>query len=377
MRARVPVAVFLSSFHADSAERQTIELIRRLNRSRFDVHVACFRAEGTSLPAVEQAAASVTPFPVRGFGRASTLTEARRFARWCREHDVKVLYTADLESNIFAIPPAAIAGVPVRIASRRQVTNVERAGRRALQRAAYSWAQVVVAHSAAAADRLAEERVPRSRVRVIPDGIDLRAYTPRGTERPIRTIATVGSLRPERGHDVLLEAAPMVLRRFPDLEIVIAGDGPRRSELEAMARRLGIGAHVRFPGRTEPLSRLFARCDAFVLPARADVSPAGVIEAMACGLPVIASRVDGVRELIEHQRTGVLVPPGDPRALGYALLDLVQWNSHALAIGRAARSAVEARYSLDRRVAAHERLYFEELERHAVVTPAASEVIAS
>jgi len=221
------------------------------------------------------------------------------------------------------------------------------------------------------------ERVSRQRIRVIPNGIDLRPYAERTIERPIRRIVTVANLRPEKAHEVLFQAARLVLRRCPDVEFVIAGDGPRRQELEAMTRGLGIESRVRFLGHCEQVAGLLAENDAFVLPSRSEAFPNSVLEAMASGLPIVASRVGGILELIEHQRTGVLVPPDDERALGYALLDLIQWTGHAATLGRAARRAVETRYSFDRMVAAYERLYGDELARHAVAVPATSEVIAS
>jgi len=122
---------------------------------------------------------------------------------------------------------------------------------------------------------------------------------------------------------------------------------------------------------------LLAGCDAFVLTSISEAFPNSVLEAMASGLPVVASRVGGLTELIEHQRTGVLVPPGDARALAYALLDLMQWDTHAYGLGVAARRAVEARFSFERMVAAFERLYLDHLARHERAVPAASEVVAS
>ena len=377
MRRRVPIAIFLSSFHPGGTERQTIELIRRLNRNRFDVHVACFHRKGAWLARGEEFATSVATFPIEGFRRASTLAQAHAFSQWCRQQDVKIVYTAGFYANIFAIPAAAMAGVPVRIASRREINPDKSAGQIALQRAAYACAQLIVANCTAAADRLVQERVPRSRIRVIPNGIDLHPYSWRAAERPIRRIVTVANLRPERGHDVLFEAARIVLRRCPDVEFVIAGDGPRRAELETLARRLDIASQVRFLGHCEHVAPLLAECDAFVLPSRSEASPNSVLEAMASGLPIVATRVGGIREVIDHQRTGVLVPPDDARALGYALLDLIQWNTHATALGQAARTAVETRYSLERMVTAYERLYADELAKHALVAPTASEVIAS
>ena len=96
------------------------ELIQRLDRDRFDVHVACFQRDGAWLPRVE-ACATVTAFPIRGFARPATLARAASFARWCRARRIAVLQTCDLYANTFALPAAALAGVPVRIGSRREL----------------------------------------------------------------------------------------------------------------------------------------------------------------------------------------------------------------------------------------------------------------
>jgi L-malate glycosyltransferase len=367
MRPRVPIAIFMSSFEPGGTERQMTELIRRLDRSRFDVHVASLHRHGAWLTRAEEHAASVAEFPITGFRRASTFTQARRFAGWCRARGITLVHTADLYANIFALPAAAMAGVPVRIGNRREINPDKSPGQIALQRAAYACAHVVVANSAAAGDRLATERVPRSRIRVVPNGIDLAAYTPSQHERPLRRIVTVANLRTEKAHEVLLEAAELVLRRCPDAEFVIAGDGPRRQELERLAQSRGVAARVRFMGHADDVPALLASCDLFVLPSRSEAFPNSVLEAMATALPIVATRVGGIVELIENQRTGVLVPPDDARALGHAMLDLIQWRSHAVRLGHAARAAVEARYSWDRMISEFEHLYMEQLGVHAPV----------
>jgi glycosyltransferase involved in cell wall biosynthesis len=377
MPPRVPIAIFLSRFQPGGTERQTIELIRRLDRKRFEVHVACCHREGAWLERAEETAESVAAFPIYSFRRARTLVQAQAFARWCRQRELKVLYTADLYANIFALPAAAMAGVPVRIASRREINPDKTAGQIALQRAAYICAHAIVANCGAAADRLAEERVPRSRVHVIPNGIDAGRYPVRTVRRPIRRILTVANLRAEKAHEVLFAAAQTVLKRVPDAEFVVAGDGPRRAELEALAAAMDISGRVRFLGHCENVAALLAEADAFVLPSRSEAFPNSVLEAMASALPVVASRVGGIRELIEHQRTGVLVPPDEPMPLAFALLNLMQWDEHAARLGEAARRAVETTYSFERMVSSFERLYLEALAKHAVPAPAPGELVAS
>jgi L-malate glycosyltransferase len=367
MLPRVPIAIFMSSFDPGGTERQMTELVRRLDGSRFEVHVACFHRRGAWLGRAEEHAASLAEFPISGFRRVATFTQARRFAAWCRERSIALVHTADLYANIFALPAALMGGVPVRIGNRREINPDKSPAQIALQRAAYACAHVVVANSAAAADRLDSERVPRSRVRIVPNGIDAAEYTPADHDRPIRRIVTVANLRPEKAHDVLLEAAVVVLRRCPDAQFIIAGDGPRRRELEALALSHGIASRVQFIGHASNVPELLASSDLFVLSSRSEAFPNSVLEAMAAALPIVATRVGGIVTLIENQRTGVLVAPDDPRALGHAMLDLIQWRSHAVRLGRAARAQVEAHYSWDRMIASFEHIYLEQLNAHAPI----------
>jgi glycosyltransferase involved in cell wall biosynthesis len=367
----------MSSFDPGGTERQMTELIRRLDREQFEVHVASFHRRGAWLGRAEERAASIGEFPISGFRKPATFAEARRFADWCRARHIAVVHTADLYANIFGLPAAAMAGVPVRIGNRREINPDKTPAQIALQRAAYACAHVVVANSAAAGERLARERVPRSRIRVVPNGIDVTAYPVHPHDRPIRRIVTVANLRREKAHEVLFEAAELVLRRCPDAEFVVAGDGPRREELAALAASRGIASRVTFTGYAEDVPALLASSDMFVLPSRSEAFPNSVLEAMATGLPIVATRVGGIVELVENQRTGVLVPPDNARALGHAILDLIQWRSHAAHLGRMARAEVEARYSFDRMIGAFQRLYLEQLSVHAPVRLAASELMAS
>ena len=191
------------------------ELIQRLDRNLFDVHVACFQHEGAWLPRVE-ACATVTAFPIRGFARPATLARAASFARWCRARRIAVLQTCDLYANTFALPAAALAGVPVRIGSRRELNPDKTRGQIALQRQAYRCAHGVVANSRAAARQLEAEGLPADRVRIIPNGVSLDRFAARPMgARAITTILTVANLRPEKAHDVLLAAAAQLLPRHP------------------------------------------------------------------------------------------------------------------------------------------------------------------
>lgn len=357
---QIPVAVFLTSFHPGGTERQMTELVQRLDRSRFEVHVCCFHREGSWLPRIESCA-PVTEFRIRGLARPQTLAQAAAFARWCRAHRIAVLQTCDLYANTFALPAAALARVPVRVGSRRELNPDKTAAQIALQRHAYRCAHQVVANSEAAASHLWQEGVSAHRIQVIPNGIDIVRYNVRRGVRPVTTVVTVANLRSEKAHEVLLHAAAHLLPRHRGLRYLIIGDGPRREELMQLATSLGLDSQVTFMGHREDVPALLAQADVFVLPSRSEAFPNGAMEAMAAGVPVIASRVGGLLDLIEDGRTGILVSPTEPAAFAAAIEQLVLHPERAFALGRAARDEIARRYSFERMVAAFEHLYFTQL----------------
>ena len=361
---QVPIALFMTSFEAGGTERQMTELIRRLDPNRYRVHALCFRREGRWLPRVQGRAASIVEFPIRGFTRPSTLSQLAKFAAWCRSERIAVLQTCDFYSNVFGLAGAALAGVPVRVGSRRELNPDKTPRQIGLQRLAYRFATHVVANSPAAAGILAEENVSRPRLVMIPNGVDADAYRTRRTSRPLRRLITVANLRPEKSHETLIAAAAILAASCPELRYQIVGDGARRSELEALARARGVDGVVEFLGERDDIPALLAAADVFVLPSRSEAFPNGAIEAMASGLPVVASAVGGLCDLIDSGRTGLLVPPADPEALAAAVHSLVRSPERAAALGAAARDEVQARYSFNRMVGAFDGLYQSALQAH-------------
>jgi glycosyltransferase involved in cell wall biosynthesis len=364
--AALPIGIVLTSFAPGGTERQMIELIRRLDRGRWSVHVACLHATGGWLPRVTEAAHTVTEFPIRSFRRADTVQQMRRFARWTAEHRLAVVHAGDLYSNIFALFPAAAARVPVRIANRREINPDKSAAQIALQRLAYGCAHRVAVNSRAAAARLARELVPGRKVQVIANGIDLDRFERHHYRTHPRRVVVVANLRREKAHDVLIDAAALLRPRVPDLHVDIVGDGPERARLEERARTRGVADAITFWGHQEDVGERLSAADLFVLPSRSEAFPNALLEAMASGLPAVATRVGGMQELVDDGRTGCLVPPDDPAALAEALGHLMAHGELAVRLGANAREQVRQRYSFDRMIGAFEALYLSELSRRGV-----------
>jgi L-malate glycosyltransferase len=336
----------MTRFAPGGTERQMTELIRRLDPERFTVHVACFHREGAWLPRIAERAASIVEFPIDGFARPATAKQFLAFARWCRRERIAVVQTCDLYANIFGLPGAALAGVPVRIGSRRELNPDKTAWQIRLQRFAYRFATKVVANSPAARHMLESEGLSAGSIAVIPNGLDLAAFVDRPPRTEIRTVLTVANLRPEKNHQTLIDAASVLVRTHPELRFQFAGDGPERQVLEERARTRDVASHIEF-----------------LLPSRSEAFPNGAIEAMAAGLPIVASAVGGLVDLIESGRTGLLVPPSDPEALLLAISSLIEKPAWAADLGRAARLEVQHQYSFDRMLASFEELYTSGLEQ--------------
>ena len=354
----ISIGIVLTSFDAGGTERQMSELIQRLDRQRFALQVACFRREGAWLAPIEAAGIPITEFPLHSLTSAHALRQLRAFAAWCQQHRLQVLQTCDMYGNIVGLSGAALARVPVRIGSRRGIVSpTGRQSLLALQRLGYAAAHRVVANSAAAAGRLAAEGVRRKKIVIIPNGIDLEPFAaPRPTPgSPV--ISTVANLRRGKGHDVLLRAAARVLRERSDVRFQLVGDGPLRPQLEGLAAQLGVAGAVSFLGHRPDVAAILRSSTAFAFPSLMEAFPNGVMEAMAAELPVVATGVGGIPELVEHGRNGLLVPAGDDAALAAGLMRVLASPADAARLAGAARLTIEQRYSFTRMVADFEALY--------------------
>jgi glycosyltransferase involved in cell wall biosynthesis len=184
-------------------------------------------------------------------------------------------------------------------------------------------------------------------------------------------MALVGTLKPQKGHRFAIEAARSVVPRFPQLHLLFVGDGAERAGLQALAAESGVGEHIHFLGSRDDVPELLASCDSFVLPSLWEGLPMALIEAMASGLPVIATEVSGTRQVMLHGETGLLVPPGDAAALAGAMGALLSEPATAQAMGAAARRRVETAFSAQRQAEDHVALYWQAVGQLAHVPGAA------
>jgi glycosyltransferase involved in cell wall biosynthesis len=195
---------------------------------------------------------------------------------------------------------------------------------------------------------IAEAGVPAANVRIIPNGVDTAQFRPPGpadAKHDLRVVF-VGRLVPQKALPVLLRAWTSLARRLPAVTLDIVGAGPLQPELEAAASQLGLGARVRFAGFQADVRPFLEAATVFVLPSTVEGLSNALLEAMAVGLPAVATRVGGTEDVVIDGRTALLVPPHDPDALTEALTALLTAPERAREMGREARDRVVERYSL-------------------------------
>ena len=178
-----------------------------------------------------------------------------------------------------------------------------------------------------------------------------------GIESNYPVLGTVGRLHEQKGHIYLLKAMPAILEEYPEAVLLIVGDGPLRSKLEGLCFKLQINKTVKFLGFRKNIKELMTLIDVFILPSLWEGMPIVLLEAMALGKPIVATRVGGAEELIKDGVTGLLMPPADDEALAKALINILSRENGGRELGKIAKREVERRFTLEVMVGKTEKLY--------------------
>lgn len=217
---------------------------------------------------------------------------------------------------------------------------------------------------------LAAHRFLLPGTRLIPNGVDIERFHPASTstlsEERSRTVVCVSKLRWEKGIDVLLQAWGLVHKEIPEAHLILVGSGPTEPQLRQLAEALGITDSIEFAGLQSDVPAQFRRSSIATLPSRWEGMPNALLEAMACGMACVATRVSGSEDLIQSGVNGLLVEPDDYEAMAESLLTLLRNPELAQHYGQAARTTVEQHYTLEQVIDMYTDVYYRITKRDSI-----------
>lgn len=367
MGERTRIALLITELRPAGAERVVFDLATRLDRERFDVRVYSLVSRADSDGGVDDGAVAralaesgIPVTPVRMHGKLDVFG-VRRFVRAMREFRPHVLHAHLFHANLAARMFGRHAGAERIISTIHVVERRPLKMRRLLERLGAGRDDETVCVSQAVA-RYARERLGVRAPRVIPNGIDLARFADLPDQTTARAalgigagpvVGVVGRLTFQKGVDVLLRA---VSNLDADVSVVIAGDGEDEEMLRSFAQHLRIESRTHFVGFQEDVGRVLAALDVFCMPSRWEGFGLALVEALAAGLPVVATGVDSIPEVLGD--AGLLVSPDDSDALAHALGRVLRDVQTADGL-RARARAQAARFTIEPMIASYEALYDE------------------
>jgi glycosyltransferase involved in cell wall biosynthesis len=375
------------TFMCGGTENQFMTLGRSLDPGRFELEFACLRRWGAFADEIAARRIPLLECNVTSFRSVSAIAQQARLARHLAKRRIDIVHAYSFYGNVFAVPPARLAGVPVVIASIRDRAPYLSPMQKRVQRWACQFADCILVNALAVKDWLIGEGYDASKIVVIPNGVDLSRFEDAqmsaspfqamgiGPGTPV--VLVVSRLNPLKGLESFLEAAALVAPAFPSARFVIVGDtNPNEraywSVLTSLTEKLGMAERVTFAGLRQDVPQLLAAATVSVMPSLNEALSNVLLESMAAGAPLVATRVGGTPEAIEDGVSGLLVPPGDPRAMASAICRLLEDPVRAGKLGQAARRLINERYSMERMVTRTEQLYYALLDRRTRVSTLAT-----
>lgn len=370
---QINILYIITGLEIGGAERLLVSVIRNLNREKYKIVVCFLKGKGPLANEIRGMGVKVLDMKMRARFDLSVIL---KLVRLIKRENIDLVHTHLIRADILGALAAKLAGVPIIISTRHSFSG--RWEECYLVRKAYQVASnfmdKIITVSEAVKDRLAEwSGIKPDKMIVIHNGVDVGEYKIKDdggrrrdffdVDAKVPLIGMVSRLVPCKGHKYFLEAAARVKKDISDARFLIVGgtmyyNERYKKELTRYAEYLGLNGGVLFTGIRRDIPQIMSCLDIFVLPSIIDEAFGRVVlEAMACGRPVIATNGGGIPEIVKDNETGMLVPPKDSDKLAQAIIALLEDKERAKRMGLAGRERVEQYFSLEKMVKKIEDLY--------------------
>ncbi|WP_245764651.1 glycosyltransferase [Planctomicrobium piriforme] len=368
----IKLQIVIPTLDQSGAEKQFGLLACGLPKDQFDVHVLALSRGG---PYEALLAEHHVPYTILKKRWRFDPTPIRQLRRQIRLTQPDVLLSCLFSANTAVrLATAGLRKRPVTIISERCVDSWKSGWQLTVDRLLRSRTDRLVANSKSVAAFYQQQGFPAERTTVIPNGVEIppppgltraELLQQLGLPPEARLIAFVGRLAPQKGLRHLLWAAQLLRQADPNAYLLLIGDGPERSDLEQYARDVEVTSHLRLLGHRRDAASLLHLIDVFWLGSQFEGMSNSLMEAMACGRPVVVSDIPPNRELVQHGVEGWIVNPGDSVGFAQYTLRLLQEPELFTRMGQAGAQKMQAAYSVDRMVARYAELLANEVNRSA------------
>lgn len=373
------VQFVLTSLPIGGAETLLLNLVSRMDRSRFSPEVVCLKEAGELGPFVDR----VAPLTSQWIRNKWDVSVLPKLTRHFRDRQTDAVITVGAGDKMFWGRLAAWnAEIPVICSAIHSTGWPDGIGRlnRCLTRITDGFIAVARNHARFLVE---QEMMPEDRVFTIPNGVDIQRFVPDSEKRvwlrkslgvaaDAPLVGVVAALRAEKNIAQFIDSAQSILKQLDRTHFVIVGDGPERSVLEARARQSGYATHFHFLGSRNDTESILAGLDVFCLTSLNEANPVSILEALACGIPVVSPDIGSIPETVRPRETGFLSELGSAQSTSHYIMKLLKNTELAQQLGFNGRELVASHWSLDAMVQGYENLISEIYSKKAVATKAAA-----
>lgn len=347
----IPITFILEELNFGGTQKQTLELARHINRELFTPQIWTMRAGEELMEIARKASIAVDILRhdavLRPFPAAYTLWKT------LRERRPRLIHLCTAFPNVWGRLLGRLTHTPCIVASCRGQGNVR------LQHERFLWhlAHSLVCDAKSIEDALLALGMPKQNLHYIPNGVDTDFFAPALQQVTAPEILCVGRMVEEKDHATLLKAFTIVQKRLPAARLHLVGDGPLLQQMQERVAVQNMTSSVILHGSSAQVREHMRAAQLFVLSSVSEGTPNALLEAMACGLPVVATRVGGIPDLVQDAVHGVLIQPRDYNALAAAMLRILENPEDAMRMGRAGREHVIQTRSLCAAARQYESVY--------------------
>lgn len=375
----------VTNFSSGGTEGQVNKLSQALDRNLISLQFVCLKEYGPFIDDMKAAGIPIKEFSIGTFYQLKTYAQIWRLSRFMRRERIQVCHSYNFYSNLIAVPAAVCAGVPVIIISIRDRGVYLSQMQRRVQVQICKLADRILVNADAIRTWLLDQGVSDNKVSILRNGIDMCLYEKGTTTSDIRAelgispaarlVVMLARLHPQKGIDEILQAAPQIKRRHPDVHIIIVGekleykggnvfkDSTYQQHLDELTVQLGINDFVFFTGYRTDVPALLRQATLSVLPSHSEGLSNSLIESMAAGLPLVATDVGGNPELVNDGVNGLLVPVKNVAALAAAINAILDDPGKAARFGEASLRLCRESFSIKNMVTATQQVYLRELNK--------------